>query len=279
MRYDDLKAWLAAEFPPGTELLADAPVLWSGKPSDHHAVLVRLPDGTPRLVFVDGAARPELPEDILKARLEAYHDAVQRTGDLLKVHATEMDRDRIIAVLHQSQAGEITRDQACQILHVRFPELLALERKFGIQAEPRWISGEEDMLHDIEAMDAEDQAFRDRGVIPTGDYVGISILRENGLAADDDAIRRWLGVGPEVPIPSEDEIERHFDRTLYGIDPDAPLTQVRVTATLGTENVKVEVEATGRRPYKKIAYPRWAGRNIGEYVDTEIKRLMQARDA
>ena len=70
----------------GYEPEAAVAVLWSGWECDSVAVLVRLADGSRKIVFIDGTGMPGglTPEGLLEERIAAYESAIEKTRAFLR---------------------------------------------------------------------------------------------------------------------------------------------------------------------------------------------------
>jgi len=77
-------AWLPEE---GSELLELLPLLWSGWECDHHAALVRKPDGGVEVMILGSVDRPGDPEPMamLEDRIGAYQEAIEDTRRFLGI--------------------------------------------------------------------------------------------------------------------------------------------------------------------------------------------------
>lgn len=256
------------------EILVRAPLL--NHPAGNEALLVRLPDMAPEIHFVripdrDWRTAAD-PEAILREASETYDHAQRRIADLLRRYANERDRAGIEAVLRQQAAGELTREQAAEALGLKhWSDLFKLEREFGIHGNPRMIDAAEDMMHDIEAMDAEDDAQRRSGSVPMSDHYLIESMRARGK--DDDAIKDFLRIDRAVVLPTAEEIERRTERLVYGLDRDAPMLGATVTVAMGTKMARVVVRGTDGEEVTRVAHARWVGRNAGHAIDEALDRL------
>lgn len=261
------------------DILVRAPLL--DHAAGNEAVLVRFPDAAPE-IHVIRVPRAEWrsatdPEAILKEAAEHYAFAQRETKELLRRYANERDRSAIEAVLREQASGNLTREQAAEALGLKsWIDIFRLEREFGIRGSPRMIDAAEDMMHDIDRMDAEDAVERKAGKVPTRDHSFIASMRRDGR--DDDAIKELLHIDPAVALPTPEEIERETDRLVYGLDRDAPMTGVTVTLALGSKRAKIVVRGSDDEEVTKVAHPRWAGRNAGEYIDEALDRLRRKGD-
>ena len=275
--HDEVRAAMGDGAPVTFEVLEQAHVTHvEGKDT---AVLVRVPDAEPRVVYLcRDTYRVDASGDGKAVLLQLAELADHSRRDLHRM-AKRLDDERnragIERVLRALAAGEIDRQGAQERLGLAsMVDVIKLERDFGIPGQPRMISGAEDMMFDIDAMDAEDREVNRQGRVAPRQYHSVKLFREMGH--DDDTVREWMNLLPGTPLPTAAEIQANTDRVVYGIEPGDVRVGLDVAVTVGPKDVKVSVDTTDGVHLGKVANRRHAGENVGKYVTEQLERMAAA---